>query len=288
MIDYADDVSGWMEPYKNSAGAAGMLQLWEQRQGYTPDGPFLVLSGGDMWTGPAVPALTAGKSMTDIMNRTMYQSALGKQDFAFDLDAIHQRAAQAEFPFLGEPHRAFDRRAARFREAVCTYRGEWHPSRRDRADDGLDVGGHQAPVRRGPAVRGVQRCPDQVSPRGGGRRRRSCHWRRAHLRQRDGQAGPLAADLGVEVIGGGHCHEEIAEYDSGVPLAQSTSYLMGYNRLELYVDLEADTIVDSRIEFVENRNRGKDAELEQAVTAWQRGAASRVHHGVRLHAPTHQ
>ncbi len=100
MIDYADDVSGWMEPYKNSAGAAGMLQLWEQRQGYTPDGPFLVLSGGDMWTGPAVPALTAGESMTDIMNRTMYQSALGKQDFAFDLDAIHQRAAQAEFPFL--------------------------------------------------------------------------------------------------------------------------------------------------------------------------------------------
>ena len=71
------------------------------------------------------------------------------------------------------------------------------------------------------------------------------------------------------MIGGGHCHEEIAEYDSGVPLAQSTSYLMGYNRLELYVDLEADTIVDSRIEFVENRTRGKDAELEQAVTAWR-------------------
>ena len=74
-----------------------------------------MLSGGDMWTGPAVPALTAGELMTDIMNRTVYQSALGEQDFAFGLDAIHQRAAQAELPLPSAP-----RAPPGFREASCT------------------------------------------------------------------------------------------------------------------------------------------------------------------------
>ena len=43
----------------------------------------------------------------------------------------------------------------------------------------------------------------------------------------------LAADLGVDRIGGGRCHKEIIELKSDIPLVQSTSYPMGYHRLGL-------------------------------------------------------
>ena len=50
----------------------------------------------------------------------------------------------------------------------------------------------------------------------------------------------LAADLGVDRIGGGRCHKEIIELKSDIPLVQSTSYPMGYHRLGLRVDLDAE------------------------------------------------
>ena len=89
--------AGW-RPAGARRARRGCSICGRESGGSPPDGQFLVLSRSDMWTGPAVPALTAGESMTDIMNRTVYQSALGKQDFAFGLDAIHQPAAQAGSP----------------------------------------------------------------------------------------------------------------------------------------------------------------------------------------------
>jgi 2',3'-cyclic-nucleotide 2'-phosphodiesterase (5'-nucleotidase family) len=83
------------------------------------------------------------------------------------------------------------------------------------------------------------------------------------------QRGPHGAGLGVDVIGGGHCHKKIVEHDSDIPLVQSTSYLTGYNRLELCVDLDADAVVESRIESVENKTRGRDAARYQATAAWR-------------------
>ncbi|HJX40374.1 MAG TPA: hypothetical protein VJ345_02840, partial [Anaerolineales bacterium] len=53
-ILYTNDEHGWMEPYQETAGAAGVARLWREREDVTADGPFLVLSGGDMWTGPAL------------------------------------------------------------------------------------------------------------------------------------------------------------------------------------------------------------------------------------------
>ena len=49
-ILYTNDEHGWMEESDDSGGAAGLLGLWREKEGYTEDGPFLILSGGDMWT----------------------------------------------------------------------------------------------------------------------------------------------------------------------------------------------------------------------------------------------
>ena len=62
-ILYTNDEHGWLAAQKNKdgssvGGAAEMLGRWREQEGFTPAGPFLVLSGGDMWTGPAISTLT--------------------------------------------------------------------------------------------------------------------------------------------------------------------------------------------------------------------------------------
>jgi 2',3'-cyclic-nucleotide 2'-phosphodiesterase (5'-nucleotidase family) len=271
VILYTNDEHGWMEPYKSAAGASGMMYLWKEREGYSPDGPFLVLSGGDMWTGPAISTLTAGESMTDVMNRMGYQAAtLGNHDFDFDLDALRQRAAQADFPFL----------SANLTEHATGAPPEFVTPYTLIEVNGIQVGvigvttietpvdtkpGFVQDLRLGSYADALERYVPELRTAGADLVVLAGHICGSEMRQ----LAPLAAELGVDVIGGGHCHEEIAEEISGLPLMQSTSYLMGYNRLELTVDLEADAVLDSQVEFVENRTRGRDVELERAIAAWR-------------------
>jgi 2',3'-cyclic-nucleotide 2'-phosphodiesterase/3'-nucleotidase len=100
-ILYTNDEHGWMEPANQNGGTASMLRGWQRQDGYTQDGPFLALSGGDMWTGPALSTWFRGESMVDVMNAMGYSAAaIGNHDFDFGVDALQQRAAQANFPLL--------------------------------------------------------------------------------------------------------------------------------------------------------------------------------------------
>ena len=65
-ILYTNDEHGWMKPYQNTGGSAGVAYKWRQNEGLTEDDRFLVLSGGDMWTGHALSTIWEGESMTDV------------------------------------------------------------------------------------------------------------------------------------------------------------------------------------------------------------------------------
>ncbi|MFQ5922484.1 MAG: hypothetical protein ACE5M4_06535, partial [Anaerolineales bacterium] len=92
VVLYTNDEHGWMDSYQNAGGAAGMARLWRQREGLTEDGPFLVLSGGDMWTGPALSTVWEGESMADVMNAMAYDAAaIGNHDFDLGLEALRER-----------------------------------------------------------------------------------------------------------------------------------------------------------------------------------------------------
>ena len=98
---YTNDEHGWMEGMEESQGAANIYSLWQEQEGYQADGDFLLLSGGDNWTGPAVSTWTAGESMVDVMNTMQYDaSAVGNHEFDFGLAALRQRASEAEYPYL--------------------------------------------------------------------------------------------------------------------------------------------------------------------------------------------
>ena len=99
-ILYTNDEHGWMEGMEPHQSAAHLFQLWRQQEGYFEDGPFLILSGGDNWTGPAISTWHEGRSMVEVMNAMQYDaSAVGNHEFDFGLDVIKARTEQASFPY---------------------------------------------------------------------------------------------------------------------------------------------------------------------------------------------
>lgn len=100
-ILYTNDEHGWMEGMQSGQGAAELMGLWRSDQGYREDGPFLILSGGDNWTGPAISTWFDGHSMVEVMNAMGYQaSVIGNHEFDFGLDGLKVNLAKAEFPYL--------------------------------------------------------------------------------------------------------------------------------------------------------------------------------------------
>ncbi|MFT4861785.1 MAG: 5'-nucleotidase/UDP-sugar diphosphatase [Pseudohongiellaceae bacterium] len=98
---YTNDEHGWMEGVEESLGAANLFSVWQDQEGYTKDGPFLLLSGGDNWTGPAISTWVEGASMVDLMNTMDYDaSAVGNHEFDFGLEVLHNRAIEASYPYL--------------------------------------------------------------------------------------------------------------------------------------------------------------------------------------------
>ncbi|MFM1895306.1 MAG: hypothetical protein RLZZ385_380 [Pseudomonadota bacterium] len=101
IVLYTNDEHGWMQGQEAGQGAAELLQLWREQEGYTERGPFLVLSGGDNWTGPAISTWTQGESMVEVMNAMGYDaSAVGNHEFDFGLDVLQQRISESDFPYL--------------------------------------------------------------------------------------------------------------------------------------------------------------------------------------------
>ena len=86
VILYTNDEHGWMEETDSYDGAAKLMGLWRQEENYSESEPFLILSGGDMWTGPAISTWFEGESMVDVMNKMNYSAAaMGNHEFDYGL-----------------------------------------------------------------------------------------------------------------------------------------------------------------------------------------------------------
>jgi 2',3'-cyclic-nucleotide 2'-phosphodiesterase (5'-nucleotidase family) len=100
-ILYTNDEHGWMEGMQTGQGAAELVGLWRADHGYRQDGSFLILSGGDNWTGPAISTWFDGRSMVEVMNAMGYRaSVIGNHEFDFGLEGLKVNLANAEFPYL--------------------------------------------------------------------------------------------------------------------------------------------------------------------------------------------
>ncbi|MBI1946451.1 MAG: bifunctional metallophosphatase/5'-nucleotidase [Deltaproteobacteria bacterium] len=106
------DEHGWLQPLvdeERKETQGGVLALFDRLsrvEGYAP-GPdalargYLLLSTGDMWTGPYESTLLEGAPMVAAMNRMGYSAAaVGNHDFDFGVQKLGKNGAAARYPLL--------------------------------------------------------------------------------------------------------------------------------------------------------------------------------------------
>jgi 2',3'-cyclic-nucleotide 2'-phosphodiesterase (5'-nucleotidase family) len=105
---FSSDEHGWLQPAKDKT--AGLLRggvhsaaATIAAEGFAVGKPgWLLLSAGDMWTGPYETTVLEGAPMAAVMRELGYAAgAVGNHDFDFGQHAIAERRLESDFPFLG-------------------------------------------------------------------------------------------------------------------------------------------------------------------------------------------
>ncbi len=279
-ILYTNDEHGWLVAQKNKdgtivGGAAELLGRWKEQEGYVQGGPFLVLSGGDMWTGPAISSWFNGDSAAEAMTLMGYQAAaIGNHEFDFGLDVLRRHAQASPFPYLS---------------ANTVVKGTTEPPDFIRPFlvtdvDGIKVGiiglttlltpsttnpKNVAGFDFLPYAGALDRYVPQVKAAGAEVVIVLAHACGAEMRA----LAPQAKQLGVDVLTAGHCHEQIAEEAAGLPLIGGGQYLQSYAKLLLQVDQTAHRVTAGRPQVVQNLTAASGGPRDPAVAArvayWQ-------------------
>jgi len=278
IVLYTNDEHGWMDPYQNTGGAAGMMRLWRQREGLRADGPFLILSGGDMWTGPALSTVWEGESMAEVMNVMGYDAAaIGNHDFDFGLEALKERATQSAFPFL----------SANMRDADTGEVPDFALPYVMTEVNGIQVGligmtTIETKVDTQPSyVAGIDFLPYRdVLPEIAARVRKEGAELLlviGHLCAGESRAlAPVVAEHDIHFIGGGHCHQETNEVVDGVQLVESGFFMRGYTRVDILFDTEKDKIEEIQSSFIRNDSRRGDPEIAALIESWRERTDQRL------------
>jgi len=108
QILVSTDEHGWLSPAKDKQagvlrGGMNAAAFAMQGEGYRKGGPgWLLVSAGDMWTGPYETTVLEGAPMVAAMNHLGYRAAaVGNHEFDFGQRALVERSRGAAFPFLG-------------------------------------------------------------------------------------------------------------------------------------------------------------------------------------------
>jgi 2',3'-cyclic-nucleotide 2'-phosphodiesterase (5'-nucleotidase family) len=268
---YTNDEHGWIAADDRRGGAAGMLARWRENEGYVEDGPFLVLSGGDLWTGPALSTWFEGEPTVDVMNEMGYHAAvLGNHEFDFGRDGLRTRADQAEFAFLGA--NILDSASGAPIDEVLPYVIE-------------DIGGvrvgiiglasmrtprttmptHVAGIEFADYAATLERVVPEVKSEGADVIIAVTHLCEEEMRPLVG----TATELGIAMIGGGHCNERIAEVAQGVALVEAGWQFAAYGRVDLTIDPGSGKVLDVAVALKDNPPGTPDLDAEAIVARWQ-------------------
>lgn len=99
-ILYTSDEHGWIENNKDNGGAINMSSLYKNMSAFS-DPEYIIISGGDNWTGPGLSTMTHGRAMQEVMTYMYYSvSAVGNHEFDFGLDTLIARTKSSSYPYL--------------------------------------------------------------------------------------------------------------------------------------------------------------------------------------------
>jgi 2',3'-cyclic-nucleotide 2'-phosphodiesterase (5'-nucleotidase family) len=109
---FTTDEHGWLLPLRDQeqkldrGGVVALFDRFTRVEGYAPGDAarahgWLLVSAGDMWTGPYESTVLEGASMFAAMSHMGYAAAaVGNHEFDFGVHVLNERAKVAPFPFL--------------------------------------------------------------------------------------------------------------------------------------------------------------------------------------------
>jgi 5'-nucleotidase/UDP-sugar diphosphatase len=267
-----NDEHGWLEQGEDYGGADSLMYTWVHDEKLLADpSHHLVLSSGDLYTGPALSTWFKGQSTIDILNAMGYAAAaIGNHDFDYGLDNLRLRAAQAAFPLLSANiHQKADGAVPDFAQPYVVKEvngikvGLVGLTTRETSVDtkptyvaGFDFYHYDTALKEiVPQVR--QAGADLVLVLG-------------HICNSDMRSlAPLAHTLDIPLIFGGHCHELMNEDVAGVRLVQSGFFMRGYTRVDLLFDRSARKVTSLEATYLENHPGRTDASLSDRIASWR-------------------
>ena len=275
-IFYTADEHGWMNDSEQADGAAALMSLWQEREQYALNADsFLVLSGGDMWTGSSVSTWFAGRSMAEVMNHLGYDvAALGNHEFDFSVDTLLLRAQQSAFPFLSanivdqegqvpayiQPYAIIEVNGVQMGLLGLSNIETPHTANPKAVKDLQFIAYDEAVSRYVPEME--KKGADVILIVG-------------HLCEAEMEAlAPLAKAYNIPLITGGHCHKQVLKEQDGVLLIESEAYLRSYIKVELAYDKSSDKVEILHYEAVPILSERRDEETTALVNRWEERANS--------------
>jgi 5'-nucleotidase/UDP-sugar diphosphatase len=272
-ILYTSDEHGWMSGQENGQGAAELLGLLQAEYGLGRDPAVILLSGGDNWTGPAISTWFDGEGMVEVMNAMGYSaSAIGNHEFDFGLDVLQTRLDEADFPYLSanlrlrsdgnvptglgiQPYTILE--VAGRQVGIIGLSATYTPlvTNPTYLTDFEFIGYEDALREFVPQMRAegaeiilliAHACVDELE-----------------------LLAAQVEDLGIAMMGGGHCHMSYARRSGGTAIITSGAELDGYGFATISYDPSSG---DSRVEDLgveANQDGAPDPEVAQIVASWQ-------------------
>lgn len=279
-ILYTNDEHGWMEGTMPGSSAANLLGLWRDEEGFDPEGNFLLLSGGDLWTGPAISTWFAGQSMVEVMNAMGYHAAaVGNHEFDFGLEVLAEHAAASSFPFLSANIRYRDDGRSPTDLGIQPFV--------IREVNGIQVGLIGLSTTATPTTTKPENVADfefigyeealrevvpQVRAAGAQLILVPGHVCRAELVQLARQI----ADLGVHMLGGGHCNELFVEQVGDILVLEGGASLASYALARFSVDPDSGVVEILESGTLFNNDGEAVPEVEALVQYWLDEAESEL------------
>lgn len=270
-IFYTNDEHGWMAPSENDGGAAGIMYKWVKKEGYDESDNYLVLSGGDMWTGPSISTWFQGESMVEVMNAMNYDAAaIGNHEFDYTVDVLEQRLSEQDFPLL----------ASNIEEKATNEIPDFATPYIIKEVNGVKVGiiglaSRSTPATTFPANVTDYRFTDYTAALD----------KYAYEVKKEGATvliviGHICSDEmnnlvsvarrnGICMIGGGHCHEEYLDKNNGVVLIEAGSGMKGYGKVEFDYYTKDSTTSNFKYKIVKNTGNGMDSGIQEIVDKWE-------------------
>lgn len=269
-IFYTNDEHGWFEDIGEFDGAAGLSGLWDVVEGYDSSDNYLILSGGDMWTGAAASTWFKGESMVEVMNAMEYDaSAIGNHEFDFTVSGLNQRLSELEFPLL----------AANIKEKSSGNIPSFAEPYIIETIDSIKVGilglaSLTTPWTTFPAnvadydftsySDAINTYAPQAIDEGADVLILISHLCESELEE----ISDVASANGIVVIGGGHCHQVVAKKYNDVILIEAGAYMKGYVKVNFNYNVTKQRAQDFIYSYNTNDQNIIDSDVKEIVDYW--------------------